>query len=175
MQQNTPTPRPWFKEPWLWFLISFPLAAVIVGSCYTVTAIKSDDGLVTDDYYNKGKAINMELRRDTAAAEMGITAQVMLSSDGRDVTVNTTSNKTLPATLKLKLIHPAQDDYDVSAELHQTAPNQYTGSFNKELVKANHWYVQLEDQNNQWRVQAEWKPEQGPVAMLGKPKLEVAQ
>ncbi|MBV8680353.1 MAG: FixH family protein [Aquitalea sp.] len=172
MQLSSHVSRPWFKEPWVWFLISFPLAAVVVGSFYIATAIKSDDGLVTDDYYNKGKAINMELRRDTAAATLGITAQVMLSSDGHSVTVNTTSNKVLPDTLLLRLIHPAQDAYDATADMHKIANNQYSGSFNKELVKANHWYVQLEDKGNQWRVQAEWKPEQGPVVMLGKPKLE---
>ena len=175
MQLSSPVSRPWYKEPWVWFLISFPLAAVIVGSLYITTAIKTDDGLVTDDYYNKGKAINMELRRDTAAAAMGITAQVMFSSDGRSVTVNTTSKQVLPDVLTLKLIHPAQDDYDVAADLHKIAANQYSGSFGKELVKANHWYAQLEDKGNQWRVQAEWKPEQGPVVMLGKPKLEAAE
>ncbi len=175
MQLSSPVSRPWYKEPWVWFLISFPLAAVIVGSLYITTAIKTDDGLVTDDYYNKGKAINMELRRDTAAAAMGITAQVMFSSDGRSVTVNTTSKQVLPDVLTLKLIHPAQDDYDVAADLHKIAANQYSGSFGKELVKANHWYAQLEDKSNQWRVQAEWKPEQGPVVMLGKPKLEAAE
>ncbi|BBF84049.1 putative analog of CcoH [Aquitalea magnusonii] len=175
MQLSHHVSRPWYKEPWVWFLISFPLAAVIVGSFFITTAIRTDDGLVTDDYYNKGKAINMELRRDTAAAALGITAQVMLSSDGRSVTVNTTSKQALPDTLTLKLIHPAQDDYDVSTDLHKLAANQYSGSFNKELVKANHWYVQLEDKGNQWRVQAEWKPEQGPVVMLGQPKLEAVE
>jgi len=175
MQLSSPVSRPWYKEPWVWFLISFPLAAVIVGSLYITTAIKTDDGLVTDDYYNKGKAINMELRRNTTAAAMGITAQVMFSSDGRSVTVNTTSTQALPDVLTLKLIHPAQDDYDVAADLHKIAANQYSGSFGKELVKANHWYAQLEDKGNQWRVQAEWKPEQGPVVMLGKPKLEAVE
>jgi hypothetical protein len=172
MQLEPPISRPWYKEPWVWFLISFPLAAVIVGSCYITTALKTDDGLVTDDYYNKGKAINMELRRNTAAAALDITAQVMLSSDGHTVTVNTTSKQPLPDTLSLKLVHPAQDDYDVTADLRKLAANQYSGNFNKELVKANHWYVQLEDKGNQWRVQGEWKPEQGPVIMLGQPKLE---
>lgn len=175
MQLSSPVSRPWYKEPWVWFLISFPLAAVIVGSLYITTAIKTDDGLVTDDYYNKGKAINMELRRNTAAAAMGITAQVMFSSDGRSVTVNTTSKQALPDVLTLKLIHPAQDDYDVAADMHKIAANQYSGSFAKDLVKANHWYAQLEDRGNQWRVQAEWKPEQGPVVMLGKPKLEAVE
>lgn len=172
MQHAQHTPRPWYKEPWPWILISLPLTAVIVGIYFLNVAIKTDDGLVVDDYYNKGKAINTELRRDKAAADLGITAQVMFAADGRTVTINTTSTKPLPDTLTLRIVHPAQDDFDAITEVHKSAGNQYTGSLPKGLAKANHWYVQLEDKANQWRVQSEWKPGDGPVAMLGRPKLE---
>ena len=47
---------------------------------FLATAIRTDDGLVTDDYYKKGKAINMELRRDKQAFNMGLSAQLMVGS-----------------------------------------------------------------------------------------------
>lgn len=174
MEKTVNGPRPWFKEPWPWLLMIIPLVSVIVGVSYLTVAIKTDDGLVTDDYYKKGKAINMELRRDNAAAAMGITAQVMFGGDGKSLRVVTTSQSPLPDTLLLRLIHPAQDDFDLTAELKKSGDNMYQGTLTKVPVKANHWYVQLEDKGNKWRVQSEWKTSEGPMVMLGKPKLEAA-
>ena len=58
---------------------------------FLATAIRTDDGLVTDDYYKKGKAINMELRRDKQAFNMGLSAQLMVGSDQRTLRLITTS------------------------------------------------------------------------------------
>ena len=39
---------------------------------------------------------------------------------------------------------------------------------------ANHWYILLEDQAKQWRLQGEWKPAEGQTVSLGHPNLEPA-
>ena len=39
-------------------------------------AVSSSDGLVADDYYKRGLAINQELRRDQAALDLGIAAAI---------------------------------------------------------------------------------------------------
>ncbi|UTH74884.1 FixH family protein [Chromobacterium sp. IIBBL 290-4] len=165
-------PRPWYREPWPWILFGIPLVSIIVGVFFLITAIRSDDGLVTDDYYKKGKAINMELRRDKVAAQMGLSGQLMFGNDGRSLRLITTSKAQLPDTLTLKMIHPAQDDFDQGAEMTLTGPNLYQGVLSKELVTANHWYVQVEDHDKKWRIVGEWKTAQGPMAQLGQPKLE---
>ncbi|QND86648.1 FixH family protein [Chromobacterium vaccinii] len=167
--------RPWYKEPWPWILFGLPAVSVVVGIFFLMAAIKSDDGLVTDDYYKKGKAINMELRRDKAAAQMGLSAQLMFGSDGRSLRLVTSSKVKLPDTLSLSMIHPAQDDYDLSAVMTMAGPNLYQGILPKIPVNANHWYVQLEDHDKKWRIQGEWKPGSGQMAMLGQPHLEPAE
>ncbi|WP_047248945.1 FixH family protein [Chromobacterium subtsugae] len=174
MQHTAHPPRPWYREPWPWILFGIPLVSIIVGIGFLAAAIKSDDGLVTDDYYKKGKAINMELRRDKAAARMGLTAQLMLGSDGRSLRLVTSSKAPLPDTIALSMIHPAQDDYDLSAEMTLAGPNLYQGILPKTPVTANHWYIQLEDHAKTWRIQGEWKPGEGPMVQLGQPKLEPA-
>lgn len=175
MQKALTPPRPWYKEPWPWILMAFPVASVIVGIFFFQAAVRSDDGLVTDDYYTKGKAINMELKRDNVAANLGITGQVMVGADGRAVRISTTSKKPLPDTLHIKFIHPAQDDFDGVADIHKVADNLYQGELNQPLVNANHWYVQVEDKAKQWRIVGEWKPKEGTTVLLGQPKLEPAE
>ncbi|OHX17116.1 nitrogen fixation protein FixH [Chromobacterium amazonense] len=176
MQHTAQHPaRPWYKEPWPWILFGLPAVSVVVGIFFLMAAIKSDDGLVTDDYYKKGKAINMELRRDKAAAQMGLSAQLMLGSDGRSLRLVTASKVKLPDTLSLRMVHPAQDDFDQSAEMTMAGPNLYQGILAQPLVTANHWYVLVEDHDKKWRIQGEWKTAQGPMVQLGQPQLEPAE
>ena len=72
--------RAWYREPLVWLLISFPLTAVIAGFFTLYLAIISKDGLVVDDYYQRGKEINMSLARDRAAARHGLHASVTLDA-----------------------------------------------------------------------------------------------
>ena len=66
--------RPWYREPWPWILIAIPLASVFMGIATVIFAIKSQDGLVTGDYYREGLAINRVLARDEKARTLGIRA-----------------------------------------------------------------------------------------------------
>ena len=63
--------KPWYAEPWVWLMISFPLAAVIGGMITIYLAVLTSDGLVVDDYYKRGKAINVDLARDRAKELFG--------------------------------------------------------------------------------------------------------
>ena len=60
MSIKMPT-KPWYKEPWPWVLIAIPFSAVIMGVVLITLALESEDGLVVDDYYWKGKQINQVL------------------------------------------------------------------------------------------------------------------
>src|SRR5688572_10359806 len=75
------TAKPWFKEPWPWILMSGPAVVVVAGAFTIWLAFVSSDGLVADDYYKRGLAINQELQRDRVAAERSLTAE-MNASDG---------------------------------------------------------------------------------------------
>ncbi len=71
--------RPWYREPWPWFLISLPAAAVIAGLITVWIAYRSADGLVVGDYYKAGLAINQTLARDERARDLGLNAAIMIS------------------------------------------------------------------------------------------------
>ena len=65
-------------------------------------AITSYDGLVTDDYYKQGLAINKTLRRDDRASELRYRARVQLSEDSSRVRVffDGAQNASLPTVLQ---------------------------------------------------------------------------
>jgi len=71
--------RPWYREPWPWIIIAGPASAVVAGVALLWLAIDSNDGLVVDDYYKEGLAINQVIRRDQAAFDLRYRAQAVLS------------------------------------------------------------------------------------------------
>jgi hypothetical protein len=58
-------PRPWYKEPWPWVIISIPAAAVIMGFVTLYLALANPDHLVVKD--EEYRAIRSELRAQAPA------------------------------------------------------------------------------------------------------------
>jgi len=67
---------PWYREPWPWILMAGPAAVIVAGAVTYWLAASTADGLVADDYYKRGLAINQELGRERLAAQRGIEARV---------------------------------------------------------------------------------------------------
>ena len=63
---------PWYREPWPWLLMAGPALVVVAGLTTAWIAVTHEDGLVADDYYKRGLAINQELRRDSAAVSLDV-------------------------------------------------------------------------------------------------------
>ncbi|WP_035051558.1 FixH family protein [Andreprevotia chitinilytica] len=160
----TPSPaHPWYKMFWPWFLMALPAVAV-VASLYTFyIAVRTSDGLVDDDYYRDGQAINQELGRDKAATAMGISAQVILSEDGRNIRV--LLNKAADGTLQLDLLHPTMAGQDSHLKLQSEGPMLYSGQLVKPL-SPTHWDVELGDTANHWRLRGQWQVGNGEPLQL---------
>jgi len=63
MQNPEADAVPWYRQPWPWFLIALPAAAVIGSIVTVVLAIVSADGVVPD-YYERGLRAKQTLRPD---------------------------------------------------------------------------------------------------------------
>ena len=99
MTVNGQTPKPWYKEPWPWLLMSGPAIVVVAAFVTLWLAASNSSDLVSDDYYKDGKHIDLDIKRDTAAIERGINAQVLISPDGSAVRVYLSGRfATLPPT-----------------------------------------------------------------------------
>ncbi len=119
---------PWYRQRWPWFLIAGPAIVVIAGFVTLVLAIRSDDGLVADDYYKRGLGINRTIERAERAAESGIVALVDVAADGT-VTARIDGQGPLatPPSVRLTLARPAHAGEDRAVTLQRGADGRYAG------------------------------------------------
>jgi hypothetical protein len=141
---------PWYRHRWPWFLMAGP-AIVVVASFVTLwLAIRSDDGLVTEDYYRKGLAINRTLKLSDRARELGLQAGLTLALDRINVRLAGTAGGFVPpARLRVTISHPTRAGFDQSQVL-ALQDGRYSGKF--KLPAAGHWVVLLEDDAGSWRI-----------------------
>lgn len=146
--KNSNVGRPWYREPWTWFLISLPATAVIAGFITYWLAVSTDDGLVVDDYYKQGLAVNQVIARDRLAASLGLRADVKFSDGQIAVNLASASGKA-PEIIVLTLIHPTRVGEDQSLTLagHNGV---YVGALAP--VAAGRWKVSIEDEPRKWRM-----------------------
>ncbi len=141
--------RRWYREPWVWLLIALPMSAVVGGMITIYLAVTSSDGLVVDDYYKRGKAINLDLARDQAAAGYQVQAILRIDSPPGQITVALESRDQLqPAHLRLLVLHPSRPGHDQTVLLMPVGDGIYRGPLGP--VAAANWYVQLEADD--WRL-----------------------
>ena len=147
---NTTVVKPWYREPWPWILAAGPFIVVIAGIYTAWLAVKSNDGLVTDDYYRKGLAVNQTIARSEEAAKMGLVAGVRVSQDVLSVRLQASGKSfVMPPTLVATITHPTRAGLDQSRLLVR-AGEIYSGEFR--LPAAGHWLVLLEDEGKTWRL-----------------------
>lgn len=147
---NSAAVRPWYREPWPWILAAGPLIVVIAAFYTAWLAIKSNDGLVTDDYYKKGLAANQTIARSEQAAKIGLVAGVRVTADTLSVRLQAADGKfVLPPTLAVTISHPTRAGLDQSRVLARSG-DLYTGDVR--LPAAGHWLVLLEDERKTWRL-----------------------
>ena len=144
----------WYRNPLVWMMIAFPAWSVIAGISTVVVAFQVFDGVVVDDYYARGKAINVVIERDVAALRRGLAAVVHLaparSAAGTEVTAAVTALDVgrLPAVLKLALLHSTRGGVDAHVDLVRTAPGAYRADL--PALAPGKYYLQVEAED--WRI-----------------------
>lgn len=148
--QLSPSPHPWYKEPYVWLIIALPLSAVIGGIITIRLAIISDDGLVDDDYYQDGLAINQVLDRDAVAKKLGLDATIVLDTEHQQMRIDLAApaNFTKPRILLAHLMHATRKGFDQVVKLSQAPEGYYHGLLPE--IPAGHWYIEIESGN--WRL-----------------------
>ncbi len=141
---------PWYKNGYVWLVIFLPLSAVIGGIITIRLAIISDDGLVSDDYYQEGLQINRLLERDKKAEKLGLSTTINFDYPEKKVKVLVSAKPefSYPEKLKLSFLHRTRKGFDKVVTLKHINDSLYEASLPK-LVKGN-WYVQIE--TDDWRV-----------------------
>jgi hypothetical protein len=146
------TAQPWYREPWPWLLMAGPAAVVVAGAVTASLAVISFDGMVDDDYYKQGLAVNRELARAARARELHIIADVQFDPVQSRVRVVLAGDA--PRSLFLRLVHPTIPAEDRAATLLPSAPGVYSGAVAAPGARSR---VRLEDAERRWSVAGEWK------------------
>jgi len=125
-----------------------PAAVIVAGAVTIWLAVSTSDGLVADDYYKRGLAINQELRRDQVVVERGITAAV----ERRDgvLRVRLEARAALPEAIFARLVHPTRAGQDQRLRLPRVAPGVYETGMS--ALSAGRWRLVLEDPAGEWRI-----------------------
>jgi hypothetical protein len=146
---SSPPSKPWYLEPWPWFLISLPAAAVVAGLATVWIAATNKDGLVVGDYYNAGLAINQTLARDDRARSLGLRA-TLRSADGTLALALGGQLAAYPAELTLTLAHPTRPGMDQTLRLSHAGSGQYRSAM--PAMPDGKWHAQLADDAGSWRL-----------------------
>lgn len=163
---NAREANPWYREPWPWLLMAGPAMVVVAGIVTMWLAVEGNDGLVADDYYKRGLAINQVLARDNAAQARGYTANVSFDSGFSRVRVKLSGNE-LPPALLLNLAHPTRAGEDRIVPLAQVATGVYEGVL--QPPAAGRWRLSVEDASRTWRLNTDWHVPQDTALALGAP------
>ena len=162
---NRATTNPWYREPWPWLLMAGPAIVVVAGFVTLGIAIQSSDGLVADDYYKEGKAINMTLTRDATAKALGYRAQLAMTAAGQ-LTLRFAGAAPTSKTLRLTLHHPTRAGFDRQVQLARIADGSYRAAM--PAIDASRWSLTLDDETNTWRLTGDWNTGEKSVALGGK-------
>lgn len=145
--------KPWFRQPWFWFLVLFPALSIGYCSVAITLAFTSENSMVTDDYSREGRGINQLIARDLAARDLGLNASLL--SLGRELQLELRHDEGAADYdyLVLKLYHPTLEARDRIAQLRRVGPGKYTAQVPGNID--GRWYLELNSPSNEWRLQGE--------------------
>lgn len=128
-----------------------PFIVVVAGLITAWIAVKTDDGLVTADYYKKGLDINQTLVSSEQASKYGLTAGVRIAGHGFSIRLQATDPAfALPSLLLVSISHPTRAGLDQTFQLTRTGDVYRSDTIH--LPVAGHWLVLLEDDKKTWRL-----------------------
>lgn len=140
---------PWYKQFWPWFIFFIPAGTIV--ACVTLLIYMSDKGpsMVVDDYYKKGKAINLELSKFDRAKSLYLHADLTII-DGVVKVSFTKGDSLKPAAIKASFYHTTLKDNDVDVMLTPNAKGDYSGV--TEALLDSRYTVFLEPIGGEWKL-----------------------
>lgn len=164
MVNKETTPRPWYKEFYVWMILFFPFSAMVVGLTMFRVSWVTFDGLVVDDYYKKGLEINRSFERDKSALKYGLEGYLQANSQSGALRLflKAKENYVFPEQLKISFLHRTRKGLDQITTLQRQA-NVYIGNI-APLIDGL-WEILLEGQD--WRLDSTVDGSLSEVRFLG--------
>lgn len=160
--------KPWWREPWPWFLLALPLSAVVGGLITVWIAAREPDALVSEDYYKEGMAVYQVLEREARARALGVRATLHVR-DGRLWVELGGDLGAPPARLNLYITHPTLATQDTVISLVREPAGRYVAVL-PDFDSAGRRRLRLEPEDRTWRLNGQWTaPFSGTLQLLSEP------
>ena len=152
---------PWYRVSTVWLIFGIPTVAVVVGFVMLGFAIVSYDGLVVDDYYRRGKEINLDLARDRLALEQGRSASLIVAQHELRVDLRSRVASS-PTRIDAQLLHATRQGHDRNLLLERDTDGVYRAALAD--LSPGRYDVQLSAEG--WRLL-------GSLAVPGDTRIEL--
>lgn len=162
-------PTPWYRHRWPWIVMSGPVLVVVAASFSGWLAFTRQDALVVDDYYKQGTAINQDLRRETAAAALGMNMNMVYLPQSRRLS-GTLLSLGHPSTgaFKITLAHATEPAKDIVLAVLPDAQGRF--DVGMPGFEASWWKVTVENDTHKWRLDGVWKwPQDAAIDLAADP------
>lgn len=152
MNHNAAPIKPWYKQPWLWFVISFPAVSVVAGITTVIIATINADSTVKDGWYKDGLAIKSDSKLVKQAKNMGISAEIHYDKLTGELFVNLSQPEPQSSytTIMISLLHPTLKEQDIILDLKEVGLGRFRGDINTQLQGNRHVMIQPDDKS--WQL-----------------------
>jgi uncharacterized protein len=160
--------KPWYKQFWPWFVIALPASSVV----YSLTAVyifsQNQVDLVAEDYYKKGKAINVDISRLRVADALKLHATVAVEENQIAVKFDKGELKSNP-NLRVTFTHRTLANQDFTQMVSADLKGSYRFSSPEPLQGP--WFIEVEAFDGDWMLQGRVNlPTSDPIALYGQNK-----
>lgn len=163
---NEPSSGAWYREVWVWIVITPLIASVILSSIMVTVAVGGADDVVTDNYYKEGRLLAQEHTSEEYARSLGLTAELAVDNISGEVTLNLNQRVEVDRVMLL-ISHPAKAALDQTLELQKTSSRRYRADMAQAIE--GRWYLRLSasrDGESLWRLHGDLDLAQSTVAAL---------
>lgn len=158
MNTQLPPSAPWFKQPWLWFILAPLIAVLLYSSVFIYVAVTTSDGVVKDDYYKVARGMNIDTSKADAARTLDLNADLRMDLLTGDINLRLSGRlERYPTELHLNIIHPTHQRYDQILILRSVdGRGLYSGSLEGSLSGKR--YLSLTPADAGWQLRQEIQP-----------------
>ncbi|MDO6563494.1 FixH family protein [Amphritea sp. 1_MG-2023] len=149
---------PWYKQPWLWFILAPLIATVLYSTVYITASVVTNDGVVLEEYTKQAKTFHEDKRLQEAAETLGLHGTLRFDTLTGDVNLELISSQgaALAPQLTLLIGHPTKASLDISITLNKIQAGHYGGELSN-VLKGNKTLI-ISPTDKQWALTSKVQP-----------------
>jgi hypothetical protein len=142
--------QPWYKQFWAWFIIGLTLTTIVSTLARVYILSQHSISLVSEDYYKKGKGINIDISKVNVAKDLSLGATIITQGNDLILAFEKGDLGLYPA-LNVSFAHRTLPDRDFSQLVTANGRGEYKISLDS--VLSGPWFIEVSPHDHQWLIQ----------------------